>query len=425
MTPSLLFRMAWRNLWRNRRRTILTLVSIAFGLFLAILMTALQDRNWADMIDLAARLGGGHVTVEHPELRDSPTLEKTVRHADAVAELARGDKDVRRVVERVVGQTLLATATNSRGAAFVGIDPAVEDSTTLAIVNAFSEGAMFPSSDDGGIVLGDRLAENLDLTLGKKVVYNLTDKDGEIVAGLARVSGIVHTGAPSVDGGLALLPLNTLRRILGYAPDEATQVAVFIDDQRKSDDVAARIGAAMRNDPAVEDTAEAAPVALPWHDIQEELAGFIAMKVGGANFMKILIAVLIAAGIFNTLFVSVTERMREFGIMLAIGYSPRDVHLLVMAESLWMGLVGLVVGALLTSWPYWWLNQHGIDMSAMVGEGGSEVAGVAVPSVMKVAIFPGNAVFIAVAALLATLAAGLYPAWKAGRVAPVETIRLV
>ena len=141
--------------------------------------------------------------------------------------------------------------------------------------------------------------------------------------------------------------------------------------------------------------------------------------------MKILIAILIAAGIFNTLFVSVTERMREFGIMLAIGYSPGDIRMLVMLESAWLGLVGLVVGALLTSGPYLYLNANGIDMTAMMGEGSVDIAGIGISTVMKVEIFPINAVFIAVAALLATLAAGIYPAWKAGRVAPAETIRLV
>jgi ABC-type lipoprotein release transport system permease subunit len=410
-----MLRLAWRNLWRNGRRTVLTLASIAFGLLLAILLTAMQDRNWADMIDLAARLGGGHVTVEHAGFLDAPTLDKTVRGSDAIAARARAEPGVTRVVVRIVGQTLLSTATKSRGAGFMGIDPAQEDSTTLAVANAFSEGAMFPSADDEGIVLGSRLAENLGVTLGKKVVYNMTDRNGELVAGLARVSGIVHTGSPGVDGGLCLLPLNTLRKILGYAPDEATQVAVFISDQRKSDEVAARLGA----------TLDTGVVALPWHESQPELAGFIAMKVGGANFMKILIAVLIAAGIFNTLFVSVTERMREFGIMLAIGYGPGDIRALVMMESMWMGLVGLVVGFLLTLGPYLYLHAHGLDMSAMVGKGGSEVAGVGVPSIFKVEIFPVNAVFIAVAALAATLAAGVYPAWRAGRVAPVETIRLV
>jgi ABC-type lipoprotein release transport system permease subunit len=410
-----MIRMAWRNLWRNGRRTALALVSISFGIFLAVIMTAMQDRNWTDMIELAARLGGGEVTVQHADLEDAPTLDKTVRGTDVIAERALADPDVERVVVRIVGQALLSTASNSRGAGFVGIDPAQEDSTTLAVANAFVEGSLFATADEPGIVLGARLAENLDVTLGKKVVYNMSDRNGDIVAGLARVVGIVRTGSPGVDGGLCLLPLNTLRRALGYADDEATQVAVFINDQRRSDAVAARIG----------DRLAPPAIALPWHEVQEELAGFIAMKVGGANFMKILIAVLIAAGIFNTLFVSVTERMREFGIMLAIGYSPGDIHILVMLESLWLGLVGLVVGAVLTSGPYLWLNAHGIDMTAMIGEGGSEVAGVGVSPVFKVEIFPENAVFIGVAALVATLLAGIYPAWKAGRVAPVETIRLV
>ncbi len=411
----MLARIAWRNLWRNRRRTALTLSSIAFGLFLAVFLTAMQDRNWADMIDLAARLGGGHVTVQNEEFQDAPTLAKTVRGTERIAAAARGEPDVRRVVTRIVGQTLLSTATNSQGAAFVAIDPATEDTTTLAVENAFTEGVMFPTADDGGIVLGSRLAENLGVTLGKKVVYNMTDKNGDIISGLARVSGIVHTGAPGVDGGLCLLPLNTMREALGYGPDEATEVAVFIDDQRRSDEVAARIGA----------TLDSGAVALPWHESQPELAGFIALKVGGANFMKILIAVLIAAGIFNTLFVSVTERMREFGIMLAIGYSPGDLYAMVMFESLWLGLVGLVVGAVLIIGPYVYLAHTGIDMTAMVGQGGSEVAGVAVSPIFKVGIFPINAVVIALAALAATLVAGIYPAWKAGRVAPVETIRLV
>ena len=184
-----------------------------------------------------------------------------------------------------------------------------------------------------------RLAANLGVTLGKKVVYTMTDKRGQIVEGLARVSGIVRTGAPSVDGGLCLLPIDTLRRVLGYAANEATEVAVFIRDQRRSDEVAARLGARLDGD----------AVALPWYETQAGLAGFIAMKVGGANFMKILIAVLIAAGIFNTLFVSITERMREFGIMLAIGYSPRDIYEMVMLESLWLGLVGLTIGTAITA----------------------------------------------------------------------------
>jgi ABC-type lipoprotein release transport system permease subunit len=408
--------MAWRNLWRNRRRTLLTLSSIVFGVFLAVLFTAMQDQNWADTIDLAARLSGGHVTLEHPDYLDAPKLTQTIENTDDLMELATGIEHVRRVATRISGQAMLSTARDSFGAGFIAIDPDREDETTLSVLEGLIEGEMFESTRDGGIILGARLAQNLGVGMGKRVVYTMTDVNGDIVAGLARVSGIVQTGAASVDGGLCLLPLDSVREILGYAPDEAIQVAVFIDDQRRSDLVAASLQA--RVDPGV--------AALPWHRVQPELAAFIAMKVGSTRFIEALIAVLVAAGIFNTLFVSVIERLREFGIMSAIGFSSKKLFALVMLESLWLALVGLVLAFVVTIGPYSYLASTGISLSAFLGEGTStEIAGIGLPDTMRVGIFPENAAVIAFAAVLAIVLSGLYPAWKAGHVEPVETIRLV
>jgi len=408
--------MAWRNLWRRRRRTLITISSIAFGTFLAVIFTAFQDRNFADMIDLAARMTGGHVTLQHPAYQDTPTLSRSVRDTGRLTSLALEDEEVERVVTRIMGFTLLSTASANYGAGFIAFDPESEDEETLSIIEGMEEGAIFESSRDRGIILGQRLARNLGAEMGKKVVYTMTDKHGEIVSGLGRVSGIVRTGAPSLDAGLCLLPIDSLREVLGYAPDEALQVAAFIDDQRKSGEVAGRLKG--RVDPQQ-------VTAMTWDQIQPDLAGFIAMKVGGAIFMEVLIAIIISAGIFNTLFVSVMERLREFGIMMAIGFSPGSLFRLVMLESLWLGLVGLAAGAALTVGPYLYLTKTGLDMSAMIGGEGAEVAGVAVSPIMRVGIFPEHAVLIAVAVFIATMLSGLYPAWRAGRVVPVETIKLV
>ena len=411
-----LVKMAWRNLWRNRRRTLLALSSIVFGVFLAFLFTALQDRNWAEVIDLAARLGGGHVTLQHPEFLDKPTLTRTVKHTDELIRKTLEHPNVTRAVPRIVGQVMLATARESFGAGFVAFDPQADDASTFSVLEALAEGENFPSPKGQGIILGRRLAKNLRLTLGKKVVYTLVDKEGEITSGLARVSGILYSGSPGVDSGLCLLPIDTMREVLGYAPDEATQVAVFINDQRQSDMVAERLQKIFGPDTA----------ALPWHTTRPELAGFIALKVGGARFMELLIAVLVAAGIFVVMLVSVMERLNEFGVMAAIGFSPADLFKLVMYESLWLGLLGLLLAVVVTTGPYLYLSAHGIDLTALMPVGDStEMAGVAMPMVLKVGIFPSNAVIIAVSALLATLLSGLYPAWLAGRVDPVETIRLV
>ncbi len=415
MTGTSIASMAWRNLWRNRRRTIITLSSIAFGVLLAVLFTGLGDRSWRDTIDLAARMGGGHVTIQHPGYQDAPSLKRSITDVGGLERVVRQAGDVTHAVPRIVGQTMLATAGKSYGTVFVAIDPALESTRTLAMLEALDDGSMFAGPDDEGIILGSKLAENLGAGMGRKVVYTMTDRQGEIVSGLARVSGIVHTGAASVDSALCFLPIGTVRSVLGYAPDEATQLAVFVEDHRNSEAVATQLNAELGGRAA----------ALTWRQVQPELAGFISMKVGGTLVFEIIIGILVAAGIFNTLFMSVMERMREFGILTAIGFGPGRLFGLVMWESLFMALTGIATSVVVTIGPYLHFYLNGIDFSAMVGEGGSDVAGVVIDPIMHVQIYPENALFIAGAVVLATMLAGLYPAWRAGRVEPVEAIKLV
>jgi ABC-type lipoprotein release transport system permease subunit len=409
--------MAWRNMWRNRRRTLVTLSGIVFGVLLAVLFTGLGDSTYGNMINMAARLSGGHVSLQHPEaLERGEAPKRSVTGVADKVRLALADPDVARARVRVTGHTMLAAGGQSRGAAFIAFDPAAEDESTLSILGALKKGRSFKRSDERGIILGHKLADHLNVRLGRKVVYTFTDKAGEIVSGLARVRGIIKSGSDSVDSGICLLPIGAVRKVMGYGPDEATRVAVFIKDQRRSDRVAARLGQRLDANQTV---------AVTWFERQPELAGFIEMKVTSTLFFELIIAILVAAGIFNTLFVSVMERLREFGIMMAIGFSPGRLFRLVMWESLWVGLVGIAMAAVATAWPYHYFHTKGIDMSAMVSKGGAEVAGIGIEPVMYVSIYPENAVFIGAAAVAATLLAGLYPAWRAGRVAPVESIKLV
>lgn len=405
---------AWRNLWRNRRRTFITLFGTAFGILLAILFTGLGDASYSGMIDTAARMGSGHVSIQHPEYQELPSLKKSIRQVETLEQMASDVGRVERVTTRISGAAMLSTAANSQGAFFIGIDPAREDLETFAILEAVDEGEMFTEREGRGIVLGATLAENLDTRLGRKVVYTLTDKHGEIVSGLGRVKGIMHSGSPSVDGGLALLPIDTVRELLGYEPDEATHVAVFLDDNRASAGVAQKLDAVL---PEQTDAAT-------WVETQPDLSGFIDTKRTGTLVFEAIILLLLAAGIFNTLFVSVMERLREFGIMMAVGFSPAQLFTLVMWESVWLAVMGIVAGAVVSAWPYYYLNTTGVPYDKIVGEG-VEVAGVGVDPVIYVEIYPEKLLVIGVVVVVATLAAGLYPAWKAGRVDPVETIKLV
>ena len=414
MKRTSLWVMAWRNLGRNRRRTLLTLASIAFGVFLAVMSMAAQDRNWQDMIDLGARMGGGHVTVQHPEYLDTPSLSRTVSGTVALREAVARDPLVTRVVDRISGQLMLSTARESYGGAFIAFDPDAEDEQSLSFLEAVAEGAMFSADDRTGIVIGAQLARNLGAETGDKVIYTATDRNGAIVSGLGRVTGLLRTGAPSMDASMVLLPINAVRDVLGYAPDEANQVAVFVDDHRESEALAARLGRDLGDVVA----------AVPWNEARPELAAFIAMKVGGGVIMIIVIALMVAAGIFNTVFVSVMERLREFGIMMAVGFSPAKLFRLVVYESVWLALIGLVLAGALTIGPYLYLNQVGIDMSAYLGDTSTEISGIAMASNLKFGIYPENTLRILVLAFFAVILAGIYPAWRAGRVRPAETIRV-
>lgn len=413
--------LAWRNIWRNRRRTLITLFSIAFGAMLAVVMTAIGDYTYSQMIDHSARLGGGHVIVQHATYLDAPSLKKTVEADPELVGEIRAHPRVRAAVPRITGGVMLATSTNNVGAGVLAIDPTVEDETTFGLVDSIVEGQMFTSPDDEGIILGKVLADNLGVGLGKKVVYTVTDKSGEIASGLARVSGLIETGATEVDAGTCLLPINTFRELLGYDPNEATQIAVFLADHRGSKDVAVELDAAFGE--------RLGPVSttMPWFEAQPDLAGFVAMKVNGTIIMELIVTVLIAAGIFNTLFVSVMERMRELGILAAIGFSARQLFSLVLWESLWLGLCGIVAGVLLSAWPYYYLATTGIDTAQMTGGGNgqAQVSGVSISPIIYAEIYPPHLLFIGLAVIAATMLAGLYPAYKAGRVSPVEAIRIV
>jgi ABC-type lipoprotein release transport system permease subunit len=410
-----LFVMAWRNLWRNRRRTIITLSSLAFGVMTAVVFTGLTDQSLGDAIDLAARMANGHVTIQAREYRDSPTLERSIAGGAALRDQLAGDRDVVKVAPRINGQLVVATASDSFGAGFVALDPALDDAQSFAPLGQIVDGKLFTGSDAQGIVLGKTLAKNLGATVGKKVVYTLTDKHGEIVSGLGRVRGILATGSTSADAALCLLPIDAVRALIGYDHDEATQLAVYLRDQRQAERAAERLNGMVPQ----------GTVALSWQQVNPDLAGFVTVKVIGSEVIEAFVILLIAAGIFNTLFVSVMERLREFGILLAIGFSPARLFRLVLWESLWLALVGLVAGVVVTAPLYHYLHAHGIDMSARVGNNRVEIAGAMMAMVVRATVYPDHALIIAVAIVAVTLLSGLYPAWRAARVQPVDAIKLV
>ncbi len=386
--------MAWRNLWRNTRRTAITVLGMAFGILLSVVITGMSSGAYSEMIDYAAHLGSGHLSIEHEDYRDSPQAAHHVQTPPELLDDLRATPGVRHVVSRVSAAGLLSTAHGNAGAAILGIDPNRESTSTMPILEAETSGSTVNTLESGGVWLGAGLLENLESRRGNKVVLTFTDPNGEVVTRLARVTGVLETGAPSVDGGIAIIPLQDLRESLGYDDTDATYEVVLLDDHRESAAVAARISARL----------ESPARALPWFMSQPELASFIAVDGSTGIIIQFIVLLLLSAGVFNTIFVSVIERRREFGILRAIGFSRAQIFRLVLAESAWLAALGVVVGALNTVGPYLYLHEHGIDFSAMI-QPGTEVSGVAMQPVLKVRLYPVQALRLVVVVVVATLVA--------------------
>jgi ABC-type lipoprotein release transport system permease subunit len=407
-----MIKLAWRNLWRRKRRTLITGFSIGFGVLLSVTFTGTGDYAYTNMIDAGASMGYGHVTIEPVGYNQTPALDKRIGDTAALKALALTQPEAKGAIVRILGQGMFATARKSVGGSFFGIDPQQESPAYNLLLRSITQGAVFDDTHGRGVVIGSKMAEQLDLALGKKLVYTTTDAHGDIVSEAARVSGIFHTGISEVDSAVVMLPIDRLRKVLDYASDEATMVAVILDDQRRANRVRDRL------QQAIGDRAEV----LSWRQTQPDLAGIINIDRSSNYVSQFLIGLLIAAGILNTLLMSVLERTREFGVMMAIGMTPGQLFRLVMTESFWLACFGLLLGALITAPWFWYLVEYGLDFSATIGEDYS-AGGVLIDPIMHIRLFPESIVAILVGVFGLAMLSGIYPAWRAGRIPPVESLK--
>lgn len=408
----MLVRIAWRNLWRNRRRTIITLVSIAFGFLLSMTFTTLSDGSYGKLIDTAARMGAGHITIEPVGYRAKPGAEHVLTAPARLARTVKTFPGVHATTVRIIGQAMAATAADSTGAGYVAIDPHTEQGTSF-ILEHITAGTTLPSRAGNQALVGGLMARQLELKVGKKLVLTTTDRRGEVVSGLFKVAGIFTTGVDEVDKYLLILPLDAMRELLGYQHGEATQVTVYLSNKWDAPAVAQALRPI------------AAPyggTALPWSEMMPDVDAIITMDKIGNYFFQFFIFLLVGAGILNTVLMGVMERMREFGVMLALGMPPRRLWSMIMLEVGWLAVVGLIVGAGASLPVFWYLHSHGIDFSAIYRE--KQVAGgVLLDMLARAELRLGHVANIFGGVFILILAAGLYPATLAARTLPVKTMQ--
>ncbi|HQP32394.1 MAG TPA: ABC transporter permease, partial [Deltaproteobacteria bacterium] len=185
----MLLRMAWRNLWRNRRRTVITLIAIAFGILMNTSFTFISDGYYGQLIDAAARMGAGNLTIQARGFQDKPEVGKVITDTPALVQKVLRSEHVKAASQRIISQGMAGTAVDSTGAGILGIDPAAEGKRPF-ILDHIVQGSNLTSAADRQVLIGRLMAKQLEVKIGKKLVITTTDKGGNVVSGLVKVRGI-------------------------------------------------------------------------------------------------------------------------------------------------------------------------------------------------------------------------------------------
>jgi putative ABC transport system permease protein len=407
----LLFSMAWRNVWRNRRRSLLTVLAIGLGLAFNIFLRGITDGWHDEMVDNSVRAEIGHIQIHHSGYHDEPSINKTLPNADRVERTIRSLPGVVGYSFRVLGSGLASTADNSSGVEILGVDPAREQTVTT-IQRAIVRGQYLSTSMLRPILIGERLATRLKASLGDKIVLMVQAADGSMGAQLFRLTGVFRSGSPQLDEGVVYI-LRSDAQALYSLGDHVTEAVILLGSSREvPQDLAA-----LRRD-FQGDTLEV----LPWWEVEPFIKQFIEIDDAFFYVIALIFFVVISIGILNTLTMSIFERTREFGVMMALGTKPAQILRLVMEEAFGLGLVGVAVGGALGSAAALYFAREGINLGAV--SAGAAATGIT-SSVVYTQLTAANLTFSSIAVLMVVMLVALYPAVRASRLRPVAAIRYV
>ncbi|MFH1726370.1 MAG: ABC transporter permease [Elusimicrobiota bacterium] len=346
----MLLRLAWRNLWRNRRRSLLTVSSIAVGLAAVMFGQSLIRSFQRQMIEKSTGVMLGHVQVQAAGVQNRRIPEKLLSNPERFREILAADPRVAAVGSRLLYTGLVYSAVGSRGVLVVGVEPDAE--RDISILPGYLTDGRYLGESKRDIFLGDKLAGDLDVRLGERLVVMAQSGDGEMNSELFRVAGVYHTGSTAYDGQIVYVPIEAARGIRGLS-GEASHVVARLDDVRKAGRLSADLRAKL-DDPSV--------VALTYRDVGSEVVGIKKFQDGLLVVILIVIFAIVGLGILNSISMSFFERIREFGVLRAIGARPALVRRVLLAEAALMGLIGTCLGFAAGLGLIWAFGTWGLEL---------------------------------------------------------------
>lgn len=449
--------MAWRNIVRNRRRSLLTGVAVAFAVALTAWSLGLNSGGRNQFVSTAVQTRLGHLQLLPTGYLGDPEPERFMSRAEELLPSLDALEHVKGVSPRSLSEGLLARDNETAPVELIGVDPRRERGVSIvperllqgaeAIrwcetsmtdardlfgedeelferwCSAAAEGRFLPDDERRAIVLGAGVAEQLLVSVGDEVtvqVVRAVDGDGEVAGSISTrrlvVTGIFDAGNQGLDGGAAFLRSEILMEMLGTSgPNE---IALVLNHIRSIDSTRAEIERL---------TANRAGLSIhSWNERSPTLADAIAMTASTANMFYFILCLLVTLGVVNATLMSVLERTREFGMMLALGARRVKIFGLVMTEVALLGGLSVAVGSVIGGALETYYRTHGMSLTSLGGGENVEsmqVSGIAYPSAWYSDLSPEAAVTIVVGVYLMTLAAGLWPALRASRLRPVDAMR--
>ena len=404
----MLIGLAWRNLWRHPRRTVLNVISIAFASLVMVFLLSFQLGTYATMKENILRMLDGFAQVQPAGYKDNPDIRKVIAQPAAILKRLQGIDGVGAAAPRARSYAILSNGEKSVAAAVVGVDPRLE--TRVSRLNhSIQTGRYLQRNDQAVIVLGSSLARNLHVGVGDHVSMLGQARDGSVAADVLKVVGIFHTSTPEIDRQFAEIPLARFQT--SFAMDKAVNLIVL------SGPTLAGVTHAL---PRVRKVlADTHLHVFDWQTLQPGLDAAISLDLNTSMLWYVSLVVVVVFIILNTLLMSVLERTREFGVLLAVGMRPSLLGRMIWLELSLLALLGLAVGMLIGSGATLIYAHIGISMP------GSEtffaqwgLPGKLYPRLSLLSLSAGPGVLV-----VCILLAGIFPYRRVRRLEPIAAMR--
>ncbi|MCD4788674.1 MAG: ABC transporter permease [Bacteroidales bacterium] len=325
------FNIAWRNLWRNSRRSIITMASVFFGVILSTLMTSMQYGSYDAMIDNVVKFYSGYAQIFTEAYHENKTINNTFELTDSIYNIVKETPQVTNIAPRLEYFALASSEELTKGAMIIGIDPEKENKVTE--VKKWVETGQYLEQGDKGVLIAIDLANYLKIKVGDTLILYGQGYHGVTSADLFPIRGILNFPMPELNKQLVYMDLATCQNYFG-ADNMITSLIVMVEDHYD-------LPKAMRY---LKSKIKSPLMVMSWDELQPELVQMIEADRAGGVFMKLILYMVIAFGVFGTIIMMMAERIRELGVTIAVGMQRFKMGTILFIETILTGIVGTLIG---------------------------------------------------------------------------------